>query len=202
LGRSFTFGLSRHSTDIHHNETNKSSFNVEEENKCFLICESCCWIASTYSKSTLFSRAKQTSLCPLCNNKLHCFNLDTSVSKSSDVVANDFTKGHSDGSKAPKLKVVLVAILLRCTINGLDKSDIDVLIRNLTASFSSVYFPSLTKQTIKKYLYYLIEYDLILYDGTNQVFVIKNSGINLLSIIIATTKKCSLDIEKMSIEFE
>ena len=43
---------------------------------------------------------------------------------------------------------------------------------------------------------------MILYDGTNQVFIIKNSGINLLAIIIMSIKKYSLDIEKTSIGFE
>lgn len=106
----------------------------------------------------------------------------------------------SDDSKAPKLEAKLVALLLRATIKGLATSDIDKLIRNSTSS--SGYISSLTMHIIKKYLYYLIEYGLILYDGTNQVFVIKNSGINLLAIIIMSIKKYSLDIEKMSIGFE
>ena len=106
----------------------------------------------------------------------------------------------SDNSKAPKLKAKLVALLLRDTIKGLAKSDIDKLIRNSTSSSGQI--SSLTIHTIKKYLYYLIEYGMILYDGTNQVFIIKNSGINLLAIIIMSIKKYSLDIEKMSIGFE
>lgn len=103
-------------------------------------------------------------------------------------------------TKTPKFKAKLVAILLRATIKGLATSDIDKLIRNST--YSSGQISALTIHTIKKYLYYLIEYGLILYDGTNQVFIIKNSGINLLAIIIMSIKKYSLDIEKMSIGFE
>ena len=106
----------------------------------------------------------------------------------------------SDDSKAPKLRAVLVVLLLRSTIKGIATSNIDKLIRNLTSS--SGHISSLTMHTIKKYLYYLIEYDLILYDGTNQVFIIRNSGINLLAIIITSIKKYSLDIEKMLIGFE
>jgi hypothetical protein len=89
-------------------------------------------------------------------------------------------------TKAPKFKAKLVAILLRTTIKGLATSDIDKLIRNST--YSSGQISALTIHTIKKYLYYLIEYGLILYDGTNQVFIIKNSGINLLAIIIMSIK--------------
>lgn len=107
----------------------------------------------------------------------------------------------SDDSKAPKLRAVLVVLLLRSTIKGLAPSNIDKLIRNFTDS-SSGHISSLTMHTIKKYLYYLIEYDLIFYDGTNQVFIIKNSGINLLAIIITSIKKYSLDIKKMLIGFE
>ena len=103
-------------------------------------------------------------------------------------------------TKAPRFKAKLVAILLRATIKGLATSDIDKLIRNST--YSSGQISALTIHTIKKYLYYLIEYGMILYDGTNQVFIIKNSGIKLLVIIIMSIKKYSLDIEKTSIGFE
>src|SRR6476659_2732833 len=106
----------------------------------------------------------------------------------------------SDNSKAPKLKAKLVALLLRATIKGLATRDIDKLIRNSASSSGQI--SKLTIHTIKKYLYYLIEYGLILYDGTNQVFIIKNSGIKLLAIIIMSIKKYSLDIEKMSIGLE
>ena len=108
---------------------------------------------------------------------------------------------YRDNSKAPKLRAVLVVLLLRSTIKGLATSNIDKLVGNLTDS-SSGHISSLTMHTIKKYLYYLIEYGMILYDGTNQVFIIRNSGINLLAIIITSIKKYSLDIEKMSIGFE
>ena len=70
-------------------------------------------------------------------------------------------------TKAPRFKAKLVAILLRATIKGLATSDIDKLIRNST--YSSGQISALTIHTIKKYLYYLIEYGLILYGGTNQV---------------------------------
>ena len=109
-------------------------------------------------------------------------------------------KDCSDDSKAPKLKAILVALLLRATIKGLATSDIDKLIRNSTSSSGQI--SSITMHTIKKYLYYLIEYGLILYEGTNQVFIIKNSGIKLLVVIIMSIKKYSLDIEEMSIGFE
>lgn len=67
----------------------ENSFNFDDV-KYFLICENCCWMSSTYLKTVFFSSVKQISLCPLCNNELHCFDIDTNVSKSNGV-ANDFT---------------------------------------------------------------------------------------------------------------
>lgn len=108
-------------------------------------------------------------------------------------------KDHNDDSKSLTLKAELVLLLLRYTVKGLTVSDINKLVRNLT---SSNYFSSLSRKTIKEYLYYLIEYDLICYDGTKHVFVINKSGISFLYIIAASIKKYSLDVKHMSIGFE
>ena len=37
---------------------------------------------------------------------------------------------------------------------------------------------------LKKYLFYLIEYDFILYNGQKQVYVIKDRGLEVLSAIL------------------
>jgi hypothetical protein len=37
---------------------------------------------------------------------------------------------------------------------------------------------------LKKYLFYLIDYDLIFYNGQNQVYMINNIGLEVLSRII------------------
>src|SRR5215216_7953872 len=42
---------------------------------------------------------------------------------------------------------------------------------------------SLSRYSLKKYLFYLIEYGIISYQGQNQVYVITWEGLNLLSII-------------------
>ena len=41
---------------------------------------------------------------------------------------------------------------------------------------------------LKKYLFYLIDYDLILYSGQKQVYLIKDKGLELLSRIIMENK--------------
>lgn len=108
-------------------------------------------------------------------------------------------EGYSNGSKSPVLKAVLVILLLRYAIKGLSVSNIDKFTKDLS---SYCYFPPPSRQTIKKYLFYLIEYNLIFYDGTQHSFIIKKSGINLLYIIVTSIKKYSLDIQKLSIGFE
>jgi hypothetical protein len=42
----------------------------------------------------------------------------------------------------------------------------------------------LSPTTLKKYLFYLIEYDLILYNGHKQVYFIKDRGLDILSAIM------------------
>jgi hypothetical protein len=42
---------------------------------------------------------------------------------------------------------------------------------------------SFSRYILKKYLFYLIEYGIISYQGQNQVYVITWEGLNLLSII-------------------
>jgi len=106
---------------------------------------------------------------------------------------------YSNTSKPPKLRILLVVLILRYTIKGFTVNDIDKLHRYLT---SSIYFSHITLRTIKKYLFYLIEYDLILYDGTNHLFIMNQRGASFLYFIAISMKKYSLQIEKLSIKFE
>ena len=43
---------------------------------------------------------------------------------------------------------------------------------------------SLSTLLLKKYLFYLIEYDLISYNGKEQVYMIKDRGLEVLSEIL------------------
>ena len=42
---------------------------------------------------------------------------------------------------------------------------------------------------LKKYLFYLIDYDLISYNGQKQVYLIRDKGLELLSRIMMENKK-------------
>lgn len=109
------------------------------------------------------------------------------------------TNYYSNNSKSPKLKVIIIEIILLHSIQGFGVRDIDELKRIIV---SSIHLSSLTSHTLKKYLHYLIEYDLIFYDGINHVFVMKERGFKLLYTICNSRKKYSLDIEKLLIVFE
>ena len=43
--------------------------------------------------------------------------------------------------------------------------------------------PSLSQCKLKKYLFYMAEYDLISYQGPDQIFAITDSGSNIMKII-------------------
>jgi predicted transcriptional regulator len=62
-------------------------------------------------------------------------------------------------------------ILLLCA----PEATFDDLMQLMTASSSAV---------LKKYLFFLIDYDLILYNGQKRVYVIKDKGFQVLSRII------------------
>jgi hypothetical protein len=62
-------------------------------------------------------------------------------------------------------------ILLLCA----PEAKLDDLMQLITASSSTL---------LKKYLFFLIDYDLILYNGQKRVYVIKDKGLQVLSRII------------------
>jgi hypothetical protein len=43
---------------------------------------------------------------------------------------------------------------------------------------------SVLSPTLKKYLFYLIDYDLIFYNGQKQMYTIKDRGLEVLSVIM------------------
>jgi predicted transcriptional regulator len=61
---------------------------------------------------------------------------------------------------------------------------------------------SFSRYILKKYLFYLIEYGIISYQGQNQVYVITWEGLNLLSIINIEKRIRHSDIEDIVICLE
>jgi hypothetical protein len=70
---------------------------------------------------------------------------------------------------------IVVYILFLC----LAEVTFDDLVRLMTSTSST---------RLKKYLFYLIDYDLISYSGHKQVYIIKSKGLQVLSKLMADKK--------------
>ena len=55
---------------------------------------------------------------------------------------------------------------------------------------------------IKKYLYHLINYEIVIYDGQRKIFLTKNEGINLLFSIYKEKKINKINSEDLVITLE
>ena len=67
--------------------------------------------------------------------------------------------------------------------------------REIVYILRSILLPSLSDYSLKKYLFYLIDHDLIIYHGKEQIFVLTEGGVNLLYMIKREKKiwKSSID---------
>jgi predicted transcriptional regulator len=81
---------------------------------------------------------------------------------------------HDHTIKSQELEAIIVEQILAICINGARFNELKDATQRV-ASFS--------RYILKKYLFYLIEYGIISYQGQNQVYVITWEGLNLLSII-------------------
>lgn len=81
---------------------------------------------------------------------------------------------HDHTIKSQELEAIIVEQILAICTNGARFNELKDAIQRI-ASFSHY--------ILKKYLFYLIEYGTISYQGQNRVYVITWEGLNLLSII-------------------
>ncbi len=56
--------------------------------------------------------------------------------------------------------------------------------------------------TIKNYLFYLIEYEIISYNGQKKIFTIDDEGFDLLKMIYKEIQQGKKDIKDITIIFE
>jgi len=80
--------------------------------------------------------------------------------------------------KSPKLKSVIVENVLELLF--LKDFAISELLIELQRRLS---YPPFSYKLLKKYLVYLVDYNLILYDGQRQVYTIEYNGLDLLNLI-------------------
>jgi hypothetical protein len=97
------------------------------------------------------------------------------------------------GVKSLYLKAVHVGpILLSCT-EGSSIYDLSLKVQTI------IPMPFLT---LKKYLFYLVEHCFISYNGEKKIYLIEDSGWDLLSAINAQIKLPNTDINKLMIMIE
>jgi len=98
--------------------------------------------------------------------------------------------------KSPKLKSVIVENILALLYLK------DFIISELLFELQKrLPYPSSCK-ILKKYLVYLVDYELILYDGQRQVYTIEYNGLDLLNWISKEKKRSVADTEEITITIE
>ena len=96
-------------------------------------------------------------------------------------------------SKSPELKATIVEQILVVCVNGTRFNELFDTLRRIS---------SFSRYTLKKYLFLLIEYGIISYQGENQVYIITRTGLDLLSIINREKKTTQLDSKDIVICLE
>jgi hypothetical protein len=76
--------------------------------------------------------------------------------------------------KSPKLQAFIIEFILLLYINGVSVCELSFEMQ------TRLPFPY---KTLKKYLFYLVNYELLSYDGQKQVYVTEEGGFDLLDKI-------------------
>jgi hypothetical protein len=87
---------------------------------------------------------------------------------------------------------IVEPILLSC-ING-------SFIYDIASSLQKIL--PISYDNLKMYLFYLIDYDLMSYNGQNQIFIIEDSGYDLLEMIDKEKRQGKNDIKDIVITIE
>lgn len=96
--------------------------------------------------------------------------------------------------ESPPLHARFVEPILHSCINGSDYFEILCNIQNQVTSVEN--------ELLKGYLFYLIEYDLLSYDGLEQLYLTEESGLELLSLIDSEKNTAKTGTENIFITLE
>ena len=97
--------------------------------------------------------------------------------------------------KSPKLKREIVENIL--ALLYLKDFTISELLSELQRRL-----PLFSYKSLRKYLVYFVDYELILYDGQRQAYTIEYNGLDLLNWISKEKKKLLFDTEEITITIE
>ena len=103
---------------------------------------------------------------------------------------SDRDNNRSNGKKIIMRAVILHPILTAC-VKGATTSNLVSTISNIMSTYSGL---------MKKYLFYMIEYHLILYNGKEHLFIISNTGIDLLRQIELMKSSENLDTSQIFLQ--
>jgi len=95
--------------------------------------------------------------------------------------------------KSPKLQGEIVESILIYCINGISICELSLEIQKVVP---------LPLKTLKKYLFYLINYELVSYDGRHQIYITEDGGLDLLDRISEEKRTTMTNTEDIAITLE
>ncbi len=95
--------------------------------------------------------------------------------------------------KSPELQASIIEPILLSCIDGVSFHFLQLIMQNMSQIYS---------YELKRYLFYLIDYGVISYNGLNHAYRIKNGGLGLLDMIKKEKIQEKVDINKITITFE
>jgi predicted transcriptional regulator len=100
---------------------------------------------------------------------------------------------HNKDIKPPVLQAAIVEPILKFCANGITMYDLRLKADSML---------SLMYDIAKKYLFYLIDYGFVSYNGQKQIFVIEEVGYDLLCMIEEEKRRLTTNINNITITFE
>ncbi len=85
------------------------------------------------------------------------------------------SKHYGKAMRTPALKAAIVEPILVCCVNGISINDLEREMQKIMP---------LSISNLKKYLLYLVDYQVISYNGQRQVYAIEHDGYDLLDMIM------------------
>ena len=97
------------------------------------------------------------------------------------------------GKKSPKLRASIVESVLESCVNGVSFCELLFQIQKTLP---------MTNKILKKYLFYLISYDLVSYNGNSQSYLTEDGGFDLLHMINKEKKNAIVNSDDIVITLE
>jgi hypothetical protein len=144
------------------------------QKKYFLLCGNCFWMASTLRHPSDYP-VIHLKKCPVCKSRVDTYpipNLYWQSYQSAKKLSS--TSNNIKKIKSPTLQAVIVEPILISCINGISICKLSMEIQR---------FIPLPYDALKSYLFFLINYNLLSYNGQSQVYITEDGGFDILNAI-------------------